>query len=148
LPPRCRATSRGGGDPGRVFEAGSYRALRERGLEPAEAEIAAIASLLDEPSVPDPEPAGEFSKQEQIVERVASAASDDDGYRVQLIDLAASHGGIYREALDRVYELQREALGRCEAMARLLLDYRQLVETQKRDRAAAEDVPAAANTSI
>jgi hypothetical protein len=33
-------------------------------------------------------------------------------------------------------------------MARLLLDYRQLVETQKRDRAAAEDVPAAANTSI
>jgi hypothetical protein len=41
-----------------------------------------------------------------------------------------SHG----EALDHVYEIEKQTLGRFEALARLVLDHRQLSETQNRDR--------------
>jgi hypothetical protein len=72
------------------------------------------------------------------VQRISTTASSDDGYRVQLIDHAAGQGGVYREALDRVYEIEKQKLGRFEALARLVLDQRQLSETQRRD---AEAIP-------
>jgi hypothetical protein len=50
--------------------------------------------------------------------------------------MTASHGGIYRAALGRVFAIEVQKLGRWEAVARLLLDYRQLVETQQRDAEA------------
>jgi hypothetical protein len=70
------------------------------------------------------------------VQRISTAAADDDGYRVQLIDLAVVRGGVYREALGRLYGVEAEKLGRWEAAARLLLEYRQLAETQQRDAEA------------
>jgi hypothetical protein len=37
----------------------------------------------------------------RVVRRMSEAAASDDGYRVQLIDLAALHGGLYLEAVRR-----------------------------------------------
>jgi hypothetical protein len=128
----------------RAEQAGKYRPLREEALRPdsADPEVAAIrhaASLLDPAEKPEPEEPSKgkketLSKREQVVQRISTAACEDDGYRVQLIDLAAVRGGVYREALGRLYAVEAETLGRFEALARLWLDYRQLVETQKRDR--------------
>src|SRR5262245_6224126 len=42
----------------------------------------------------------------RAVERMRNAAAQDDGYRVQLVDLAALHGGPYRRAVDALYWLE------------------------------------------
>jgi hypothetical protein len=67
------------------------------------------------------------------VERVAKAAAKDDGFRVQLLDLAALHGGLYEKAVNRLYAIEIRTLGRWHAEARNLLDRRQIAETRKRD---------------
>jgi hypothetical protein len=74
---------------------------------------------------------------------LSSTAAQDDGYRVQLIDLAARRGGVYKQSLDRVYELEKQTLGHSEALARLALDHRQLSETHKRDRGVDQEVKSA-----
>jgi hypothetical protein len=43
---------------------------------------------------------------------MSNAAAVDDGYRVQLLDLAALHGGLYRQAVDALYALEVRTLGR------------------------------------
>jgi hypothetical protein len=130
----------------RAEEAGKFRPLREQALRPDSpdpeiavlrytAALAAERGLEPKPKRTKPEPKGKpkLSRHEQIVQRISTTASEDDGYRVQLISHAARQGGVYREALDRVYEIEKQTLGPFEALARLLLDYRQLHETQKRD---------------
>jgi chemotaxis response regulator CheB len=66
-----------------------------------------------------------------------SIAASDDGYRVQLLGLAALHGGLYRQAVDALYALECETLGRFEALARLVLDQRQILETRAREEGIA-----------
>jgi hypothetical protein len=132
----------------RAEQAGKYKPLREEALRPdsPDPEIAALrytAALAAEhglepkparkPKKQEPKGKPKLSRHEQIVQRISSTASEDDGYRVQLIDHAARQGGVYKESLDRVYEIEKESLGRFEALARLVLDHRQLSETQKRD---------------
>jgi hypothetical protein len=129
----------------RAGQAGKFRPLREEALRPdsPDPEIEALrytAVLATEHGLepkpvkkPEPKAKPKLSRREQIVQRISTTASEDDGYRVQLIDHAARQGGVYREALDRVYEIEKQTLGRFEALARLVLDHRQLSETQKRD---------------
>jgi len=69
----------------------------------------------------------------RAVERMSSAASADDAYRVQLLDLAALHGGLYEEAVNKLYAVEVRSLGRYEAEARHMLDLWQIAETRKRD---------------
>jgi hypothetical protein len=47
------------------------------------------------------------STQEQVRDRIASYALEDEGYREQLLALAASRGGIYAEAVE---EMRRRAV--------------------------------------
>jgi hypothetical protein len=68
----------------------------------------------------------------RAVERMSTAAVQDDAYRVQLLDLAALH----LEAVNALYAIEVRTLGRFEALARLLLDQRQLIETRRRDAEA------------
>jgi hypothetical protein len=72
----------------------------------------------------------------RAVERMSTAAVQDDAYRVQLLDLAALHGDLYLEAVNALYAIEVRTLGRFEALARLLLDQRQLIETRRRDAEA------------
>jgi len=137
----------------RAEQAGKFRPLREQALHPdsPDSEIAAlrrvasrVATLgldVEKPPKSERKQTEKLSRPEQIVARMSAAATQDDGYRVQLIDLAAVRGGIYRQALDRLYGIEKETLGRWEALARLLLDSRQLVETQKRDAQACQARP-------
>jgi len=146
----------------RAEQAGKYRPIREQALDPdsPDPQIAALrytASLAAERGL-EPRPkrkrkptkaalkkeAATLSRREKIVRRISSAATEDDGYRVQLIDMAAQRGGVYRESLDRVYAIETETLGRWEALARWILDHRQLAETQARDRAHDEKLETAA----
>jgi hypothetical protein len=69
----------------------------------------------------------------RALERMSNAAAADDGYRVQLLDLAALHGGLYRKAVDALYALEVRSLGRYEAEARHHLDLEQITETRRRD---------------
>jgi hypothetical protein len=67
------------------------------------------------------------------VQRISEAASCDDGYRAQLVDLADSHGSIYRRALDGLYEAERERLGEQAAFGdRSLLDEKRARERTRR----------------
>jgi hypothetical protein len=75
---------------------------------------------------------------DRAVERMSTAAAQDDGYRVQLLDLAALHGGLYLRAVFALYAVEVRTLGRWEAEARHQLDLRQLTETRQRD---AEGLP-------
>jgi hypothetical protein len=133
-----------------VFEradmAGAYRALRLEALrsDPSvlaifrtqrQVEASTLLSwqqrLLDgemEPLTFDPD-----DPDDRAVERMSTAAAQDDGYRVQLIDLAALHGGLYLKAVDALYAVEVRMLGRWEAEARHQLDRRQLSETRARD---------------
>jgi hypothetical protein len=69
---------------------------------------------------------------DRAVERMSNAAAADDGYRVQLIDLAALHGELYLRAVKTLFRIEVR-LGHWEAEARRLLDLQQLDETRKRD---------------
>jgi len=71
---------------------------------------------------------------DRAVERMVNAAAADDGYRVQLLDLAALHGGLFERAVDALYLHEARSLGPWEALARHRLDRRQLDETRERDR--------------
>jgi hypothetical protein len=72
----------------------------------------------------------------RAVERMSAAAAEDDGYRVQLVDLAALHGGLYERAVNAVYSVEKKTLGRWEAEARHQLDRAQIAETQAADAEA------------
>jgi len=74
----------------------------------------------------------------KAVERMSTAAASDDAYRVQLLDLAALHGGLYREAVDALFAIEVRSIGGWEAEARHHLDLRQITETRKRDK---EELP-------
>jgi hypothetical protein len=65
---------------------------------------------------------------------MSSAASTDDGFREQMVDLADSHGGIYRRALDALYALETETLGAEAVRARIARDEQLLAETRERER--------------
>jgi hypothetical protein len=69
----------------------------------------------------------------RAVERMSTAAAEDIGYRVQLVDLAALLGGLYLEAVRALYAIEVRTVGRWEALTRLVLDQRQLMETRRRD---------------
>jgi len=130
----------------RAEQAGTYVAVRQRALvdDPAIAAIRRTASAVMS-SVPlsrqqhrfdadlqapvfDPEDADD-----RAVERMVNAAVASDSYRVQLIDLAALHGGLFARAVDALYLHEARSLGRWEALARHRLDRRQLDETRERD---------------
>lgn len=86
--------------------------------------------LLEAEPLPEPAP---DDRDGQAVRRMALAAAGDDGYRRQLVELAALHGALFREAVDAVYEIEVRTLGRFEAEARHHLDLRHLAETRRRD---------------
>jgi hypothetical protein len=130
----------------RADRAGAYRALRLEALRSDPSVLAIFRtqrqvqsstllswqqSQLDaeiEPFTFDPD-----DPDDRAVERMSAAAAADDGYRVQLIDLAALHGGLYLKAVDALYAVEVRTLGRWEAEARHQLDLRQLTETRARD---------------
>jgi hypothetical protein len=127
----------------RAEAAGAYVAARAQALQD-DPEIAAIRStagtvkasplLRREQSLHDAKlEALMFDDDDRAVERMVNAAAADDGYRVQLLDLAALHGGLYERAVDALYLHEARSLGRWEALARHRLDRRQLVETRARD---------------
>jgi hypothetical protein len=133
-----------------VFEradmAGSYLALRLEALrsDPSVLAIRRTASVV--------EASKQLSRQQRLldsdvealvfdpadpdaraVERMSTAAAGSDGYRVQLIDLAALHGGLFEQAVDALYAVEVRSLGRWEAEARHHLDLKQITETRRRD---------------
>jgi hypothetical protein len=69
----------------------------------------------------------------RALERMSTAAAQDDKYRVQLLDLAALHGGLFEKVVSALYALEVRTLGRWEAEARHQLDLRQIAETRRRD---------------
>src|SRR5262249_5097531 len=69
------------------------------------------------------------------VERISRTALMDDGYREQLVALAHSHDGIYRRALDALYEHERETLSEEEASEREARDRELLHTTREGDLA-------------
>lgn len=130
----------------RAEAAGTYVAAREQALRD-DPEIAAIRSTAEsveastllrreqrlhdhelEALVCDPKDADA-----RAVERMVNGAVADDAYRVQLLDLAALHGGLFERAVDALYVHEAHSLGRWEALARHRLDRRQLNETRQRD---------------
>jgi hypothetical protein len=130
----------------RAEQAGAYVAARERALveDPDLLAIRRTAGTVEaspllrreqrlhdhelEAPVFDPKDADD-----RAVERMVNAASSDDAYRVQLLDLAALHGGLFERAVDALYLHEARSLGRWEALARHRLDRRQLSETRQRD---------------
>jgi hypothetical protein len=66
------------------------------------------------------------SKLEAAIQRITATALTDDGYRAQLVTLADRHGGIYRHALDALYESEGESLGEEQASERAASDGRRL----------------------
>jgi hypothetical protein len=131
----------------RAEQAGAYLALRAEALRSdpsvlairhtaSEIEASTLLSWLQQALDADvTEP--EFDRKDRdarAIRRMSEAAAENEGYRVQLLDLAALHGGLYREAVDALYAIDARTLGRWEALARHLLDQRQIVETRARDR--------------
>jgi hypothetical protein len=85
--------------------------------------------------------AADTSKYEAAIERVKLAAFSDQGYRAQLVNLAETHGGLYRRALDALYEHERATLGEQEAGERRARDDELLAnvrESEQRRRLVAE----------
>jgi hypothetical protein len=66
--------------------------------------------------------------------RVTSTAMSDDGYRAQLVNLADSHGGAYRDALAALYVVEREQLTPEEAAARVERDAVLLADMRHREQ--------------
>jgi hypothetical protein len=133
----------------RADQAGAYRALRLEALKSdpgllaimrTQAVVEASARLLWLQRQTDAETeAIVFDRDDaddRAVERMSTAAAADDAYRVQLLDLAALHGGLYLRAVDALYAVEVQSLGRWEAEARHQLDLRQLTETRRRDAEA------------
>jgi hypothetical protein len=125
----------------RAERAGAYVAVRDEALV-SDPEILAIRHtaervstlLRKEQSLHDATlEALVFDDDDRAVERMVNAAAADDAYRVQQLDLAALHGGLYERAVDALYLHEARSLGRWEALARHRLDRRQLVETRARD---------------
>lgn len=73
--------------------------------------------------------------QDQVAMRIADAATEDAGYRQQLIDLAATRGGVYNDALNNLYGIEEKKFGRWEAEERLKFDKAQFEYKQKQDTA-------------
>jgi hypothetical protein len=130
----------------RADRAGAYRALRLEALrsDPSvlaifrtqrQVQASTLLSWLQSQADAEVEPLNfdPDDPDDRAVERMSTAAAADDGYRVQLIDLAALHGGLYRRAVNALYKIEVRTLGRYEAEARHLLDRRQLSETRARD---------------
>jgi hypothetical protein len=76
----------------------------------------------------------------RALERMVNAAAADDMYRVQLLDLAALHGGLYERAVDALY-LHEALVGTLGGAARHRLDRRQLDETRARDPCRSQHRP-------
>jgi hypothetical protein len=116
----------------RAERAGRFLPLREQALAD-DTDLLAIrftaqhvqADEQHEPLVFDPD-----DLDARAVERMATEASKDDGYRVQLLDLAALHGSVYLRAANALYAVEARTLGRFEALARLVLDQRQLAQAR------------------
>jgi hypothetical protein len=75
------------------------------------------------------------TRREAALQRMSTTASTDEGYRAQLVSLADSHGGIYREALEALYAHERETLGEEQARARVEHDRQLHTEMREHDRA-------------
>jgi hypothetical protein len=128
----------------RAEEAGAYVALRAEALrsDPSVLAIRHTAETTDRrladlglqlaPPTP-PEQPDLTDPDVRAIERMSTAAVADDNYRVQLIDLAALHGGLFLRAVDAIYPIEAQALGRFEALARRVLDRQQLDETRAKD---------------
>jgi hypothetical protein len=93
--------------------------------------LALRARGLDDAPLPEgPRPSG-ADPRARAVRRMASSAAADNGYRVQLVDLAALHAGLYLEAVHALYAIEARTLGRFEALARAILDQRQLLQARQ-----------------
>src|SRR5262249_13100978 len=66
------------------------------------------------------------STQREIANRMSQAASEDADYRAQLLDLAASRGGIYADAVGSLYDIETKKFGIYEAQNRLQMDQQEL----------------------
>jgi hypothetical protein len=133
----------------RADRAGAYQALRLEALRSHPSVLAlrnsaalsrssvnwsqrkAWADAETEPLQFDPE-----DPDDRAVERMSTAAASDDGYRVQLLDLAALHGGLHERAVNALYRIEVRSLDHWEAEARRLLDWQQIRETRQRDAAS------------
>jgi len=70
---------------------------------------------------------------EAAIERISTTALTDEGYRAQLVSLADSHGGVFREALDVLYQHEHDTLSELEAQARAERDRQLHTETREHD---------------
>jgi hypothetical protein len=115
---------------GRADMAGAYLALRLEGLrsDPSVLAIRHTAAKVESSTLLSWQQRQLDAEMEALVfdaddldaravERMSSAAFQDDAYRVQLLDLAALHGGLYRKAVDALYKVEVRTLGRFEAEA-------------------------------
>jgi hypothetical protein len=125
----------------RAEAAGRFLAERERALvdDPDIQALRRSGSLIEaagfeQPSWPEPEPPARDDRAARAVWRMSSSAASDDGYRVQLLDLAALHGGLFLEAVNALYAIEARSLGRSEAFVRCVLDQRQILQTRARER--------------
>jgi hypothetical protein len=123
----------------RAERAGRFLPLREQALKD-DPDLLAIRFTaqhvraddeLPEPLMFDPD-----DLNARAVERMTIEASEDNAYRVQLLDLAGLHGGVYLQAANALYAIEARTLGRFEALARCVLDRRQLSATRGSDRSA------------
>jgi hypothetical protein len=69
--------------------------------------------------------------QDQVAMRMTDAATEDEKYRQQLIDLAATRGGIYQDAYNNLVDVETKKFGQWEAEQRLKLDQAQFAEAQR-----------------
>jgi hypothetical protein len=69
--------------------------------------------------------------EEDIMQRMALAASEDAGYRQQLIDLAATRPGLVDDAMAKLYDIEQQKFGQFEADRRFKLDQQQLALQQR-----------------
>jgi hypothetical protein len=60
--------------------------------------------------------------QDQVAMRMAQAATEDADYRQQLIDLADQRGGIYQDAYNNLFGIEKDKYGIWEAQQRLTMD--------------------------
>lgn len=72
--------------------------------------------------------------QDQVAMRMTDAATEDEKYRQQLIDLAATRGGIYQDAYNNLIDVESKKFGQWEAEQRLKLDQQQFAYAQEKDK--------------
>ena len=65
--------------------------------------------------------------QDQVAMRMAQAATEDAGFRQQLIDNAATEGGIYQDALSNLWDVETKKFGIYQAQQQIEIDKQNMI---------------------